>query len=61
MFLSTPKYPLGSMRSLSGIFIDTENTFRPERVIQMAKAKNLDPDETLKRIHVARAYNAHPS
>jgi DNA repair protein RadA len=41
------------------LIIDTENTFRPERVIQMAKAKNLDPDETLKRIHVARAYNAH--
>ncbi|KJE49363.1 MULTISPECIES: DNA repair and recombination protein RadA [Acidiplasma] len=41
------------------LIIDTENTFRPERIIQMAKAKNLDPDETLKRIHVARAYNAH--
>ncbi|MCL4311166.1 MAG: DNA repair and recombination protein RadA [Candidatus Thermoplasmatota archaeon] len=41
------------------LMIDTENTFRPERIIQMAKAKNLDPDETLKRIHVARAYNAH--
>jgi len=41
------------------LMIDTENTFRPERIIQMAKAKNLDPDSVLKRIHVARAYNSH--
>ena len=25
----------------------------------MARAKGVDPDETLKRIHVARAYNSH--
>ncbi len=41
------------------LMIDTENTFRPERIIQMSKAKNLDPDAVLKRIHVARAYNSH--
>ncbi len=41
------------------MMIDTENTFRPERIIQMAKSKGADPDETLKRIHVARAYNSH--
>ena len=41
------------------LMIDTENTFRPERIIQMAKAKGLDPDETLRRIQVARAYNSH--
>jgi DNA repair protein RadA len=41
------------------IFIDTENTFRPERVVQMAQAHDLDPEETLKNIHVARAYNSH--
>ncbi len=40
------------------IIIDTENTFRPERIIQMANYLGLDPDETLKRIHVARAYNS---
>jgi DNA repair protein RadA len=39
-------------------FIDTENTFRPERIIQMANAFELDPDEVLERIHVARAYNS---
>ncbi len=41
------------------IIIDTENTFRPERIIQMAKAKDLDSDEVLARIRVARAYNSH--
>ncbi len=41
------------------LIIDTENTFRPERIIQMSKAKGLDPDETLRKIQVARAYNSH--
>ncbi|MFH1125801.1 MAG: DNA repair and recombination protein RadA [Candidatus Altiarchaeota archaeon] len=40
------------------IYIDTENTFRPERIQQMAKALKLDPMETLKNIQVARAYNS---
>lgn len=39
-------------------YIDTENTFRPERIIQMAEAYGLDPDKALKKIHVARAYNS---
>lgn len=41
------------------IFIDTENTFRPERVEQMAIAAGLDPAEALKNIHVARAFNSN--
>ncbi|MCK4458005.1 MAG: DNA repair and recombination protein RadA, partial [Thermoplasmata archaeon] len=41
------------------IWIDSENTFRPERISQMATALELDPDETLKGIHVARAFNSH--
>ena len=40
------------------IYIDTENTFRPERIIQMAKGKGLDPDAVLKNIKIARAYNS---
>ena len=40
------------------LYIDSENSFRPERVIQVAKKFGLDVDETLKNIHVARAYNA---
>ncbi len=46
---------------LSGhtVFIDTENTFRPERIIQMANGLDMDPNEILKTIHVARAFNSH--
>ncbi len=41
------------------VWIDTESTFRPERVRQMAEALELDPEVILKRIHVARAFNSH--
>ncbi|KXB00636.1 DNA repair and recombination protein RadA [candidate division MSBL1 archaeon SCGC-AAA261O19] len=37
------------------IYIDTENTFRPERISQMAEAVDLDPQEVLENIYVARA------
>ena len=40
------------------IIIDSENTFRPERIIQMATYLGADPEETLRRIHVARAFNS---
>ncbi|MBI2655889.1 DNA repair and recombination protein RadA [Candidatus Woesearchaeota archaeon] len=40
------------------VYIDTENTFRPERIIQLAKGAGMDPDEALKNIKVARAYNS---
>ncbi|MEM5793031.1 MAG: DNA repair and recombination protein RadA [Candidatus Aenigmatarchaeota archaeon] len=40
------------------LFIDTENTFRPNRIIQIADALNLDPPKVLKNIFVARAYNS---
>ena len=39
-------------------YIDTEDTFRPERITQMAEGMGLDPSEVLERIHVARAYNS---
>lgn len=43
---------------LSGkvIYIDTENTFRPERISQMAKAAGLDPEKALENIYIARAH-----
>jgi len=41
------------------VYIDTESTFRPERIVDMSKALSLDPAETLSRIHVARAYNSN--
>lgn len=40
------------------IYIDTENTFRPERIIQMAKKHDLDSEQCLKNIKIARAYNS---
>jgi len=40
------------------IYIDTENTFRPERIKQLAIGAGLDPDEVLKNIKVAKAYNS---
>ena len=40
------------------VFIDTENTFRPERIEQIAAHFGLDHEETLQRIHIARAFNS---
>lgn len=45
---------------LSGgvIYIDTEGTFRPERISEIAQARGFNPDEILSKIMVARAYNS---
>jgi len=49
----------------SVIMIDTENTFRPERITQMTEGasartnQEYDPEEILQNIHVARAYNSN--
>ncbi len=40
------------------VYIDTENTFRPERIIELAKGAGLDPEKVLKNIKIARAYNS---
>ena len=40
------------------LYIDSENSFRPERVIQVSKKLGLDTDTILKNVFVARAYNA---
>jgi DNA repair protein RadA len=39
------------------IFLDTENTFRPDRITDFANANGLDPEEAMDRIYVSRAYN----
>jgi len=39
-------------------YIDTEGTFRPERIINMAQPRALDPKDALKNIIVGRAYNS---
>ncbi len=40
------------------VFIDTENTFRPERIKEIAENEGMDPEEVLDNIYVARAYNS---
>jgi len=39
-------------------FIDTEGTFIPERIKQIAETRGLDPEEILGGVLVARAYNS---
>ncbi len=43
----------------SAVMVDTENTFRPERIKDMAEGAELDYEDVLKNIHVARAYNSN--
>ncbi len=40
------------------VFIDTEGTFRPARIKQIAEGIGADPDKVLKNILVARAFNS---
>jgi DNA repair protein RadA len=40
------------------IFLDTENSFRANRVHQIAEQKNLDPEEVLKRIYHCNVYSS---
>jgi DNA repair protein RadA len=40
------------------VYIDTENTFRPERIKDMAIGAGLDTTDVLQHIKVARAYNS---
>lgn len=40
------------------IYIDTEGSFRPERLAQIANRFGLNPDEVLENISYARAYNS---
>jgi DNA repair protein RadA len=40
------------------IYIDTENTFRPERIVSISKARNIDHVSVLENIVVAKAFNS---
>jgi len=40
------------------LYIDTENTFRTERIVQMAEHLNLDPEDVVKNIIFAEAYTS---
>ena len=41
------------------VYIDTESTFRPERIVDMARGLGTEPEAALERIHVARAFNSN--
>jgi len=43
------------------LYIDTENTFRPEWIVRMAKPLGLDPIETAKKIIYSEAFNSLPA
>ena len=40
------------------VFIDTEGTFRPQRIKQIAEGIEANPEKVLKNIFVARAFNS---
>ena len=40
------------------VYVDTENTFRPERVAEIARARGHDADSILEGIIVAKAFNS---
>lgn len=40
------------------VYVDTENTFRPERIKQLAEGAGINPEDALSRILVARAFNS---
>ena len=42
----------------SALYVDTENTFRLERIVQMSKHVGLDPNEVVKKIIYAEAYTS---
>jgi DNA repair protein RadA len=40
------------------IYVDTENTFRPERIVSISKSRNIDYSPVLENIIVAKAFNS---
>jgi len=51
------QYERGGLEG-NALYVDTEGTFRPERIIQMAAALDLDHNEILKNTTIGRAYNS---
>jgi DNA repair protein RadA len=42
----------------AALYVDTENTFRLERIVQMARHLGLDPEQVIKNIIYAEAYTS---
>jgi len=47
----------GGLKS-GALYIDTENTFRPERIVQMTRYLGVDPDDVIKNIITAEAFTS---
>jgi DNA repair protein RadA len=42
----------------NALYVDTENTFRPERIESISRLRNMDPYKTLENVIVAKAYSS---
>jgi DNA repair protein RadA len=42
----------------AALYVDSEGTFRPERLLQIAERYQLNGNEILQKVHYARAYNS---
>jgi DNA repair protein RadA len=42
----------------AALYIDSEGTFRPERLIQMSEAAGMDPKKVMKNVITAKAYSS---
>jgi len=54
----TAQIPTDSYSGGKVIFIDTENTFRPNRLSEIAERFNLDTEQVLQNVLYARAYSS---
>lgn len=54
--VTAAKGTTGQINSI--IFVDTENTFRPERIHQIAEARGLDSEEIMKKVFVCKIVNS---
>jgi RecA/RadA recombinase len=49
---------MGATAGMNVVFVDTESTFRPERIAQIATVRGYDSEQVLSRIIAIRAYDA---
>lgn len=56
--VNVQKSPENGGMNKDAVYIDTEDTFTPERIEQMTEDLDMDSEEALENIHVARAFNS---
>ena len=57
-FVGFPRKSMASGAVLEALYIDTEGTFRPERLADIARRYGLNEEDVLENVTYARAYNA---